>query len=498
MPYRTMTRVSRERSFVLAATAALVVFRSLVFVLHGFIHFNSDQAIVGLMAKHLSELRALPVYFYGQHYMLAVEAWAAALVFLLTGPTVWGLNLALLGFNVAVALLLVYLLERDGGLRPLHAFVAALFFLVPPPGTTMELMNANGGNIEPFLYVLLLWVCRRKPLLFGALLAVGVLNREFTLYGLAALIVIEVADGALLRRSSLRPLAVATVAFAAVLRSAAVLDAFGSPSGPGTITGDVVRRSGNADVLSRVCVDLSLLPPAFYRLLTSHLGQLFGGRRQPLASLGVRSFESQGIDGLWPLVGAVLVAALAGFLFWSRRQQRWPWQRELQFGSFLLLTGGICAIVRVLARCGELDIMRYTLLSLLAPIGIVALFVRVEPSPLRRRAVMAVVVLWAVVSLAAHGRLLNEQMRGRVPDYYGQLTEVLMDKGVAYARANYWVAYHVTFLSREQLIVDSADIVRIKQYRDIVNAHSDQALHIERQPCREGVELVAGFFYACP
>ena len=31
--------------------------------------FDSDQAIVGLMAKHLSELRAFPVFFYGQTYM---------------------------------------------------------------------------------------------------------------------------------------------------------------------------------------------------------------------------------------------------------------------------------------------------------------------------------------------------------------------------------------------------------------------------------------------
>src|SRR5215467_8029876 len=44
--------------------------------------FDSDQAIVGLMAKHLAEGRTFPLFFYGQNYMLGVEAWIAA-------PFVW-------------------------------------------------------------------------------------------------------------------------------------------------------------------------------------------------------------------------------------------------------------------------------------------------------------------------------------------------------------------------------------------------------------------------
>ncbi len=493
-----MSRVSLERWLVLAATAAVVIFRSLAFVVYGHIHFNSDQAIVGLMAKHLSELRALPIYFYGQHYMLGVEAWAAALIFPFTGATVWALNSVMLGFNLAVALLLVHLLERHAGLRPVHAFVAALFFLIPMPGTTMELMNANGGNIEPFLYVLLLWLFRRKPLLFGVTLAIGLLNREFTIYGLGALIIIEIIDGSLFRRSTFVPVVVATVAFVAVLQSIAILDAFGSVGGPGTMPSDIVRRPGNEDVVSRICWNPSVLPPAFGRLLTTHLGQLFGGPVQPVSRLGIRSYVVQGMDGLWPLLGTTLVAALAGICLWCVRLQRRPWKGELQFGSYLLLTGGICAIVRVLARCGELDIMRYTLLAILAPVGIVALFLRVEPASFRRRAVMAVVALWAVVSVVAHVRLLQEQTSGKLPDYFGQLVDVLIAKDIRYAKADYWTAYNLTFRAREQIVVDSINFVRISQYTAIVNSHADEAVLIQRQPCPNGVELVTGAFWACP
>src|SRR6185295_17145002 len=69
--------IARTRPLVLAI-AGLVVLRSLVFVCWPASHFDSDQAVTGLMAKHLSELRAFPVFWYGQTYMLGVEAWLAA------------------------------------------------------------------------------------------------------------------------------------------------------------------------------------------------------------------------------------------------------------------------------------------------------------------------------------------------------------------------------------------------------------------------------------
>jgi hypothetical protein len=52
-----------------AAVTALVLFRGFVFLWFEQ-NFDSDQAIVGLMAKHLSEFRAVPLFFYGQNYML--------------------------------------------------------------------------------------------------------------------------------------------------------------------------------------------------------------------------------------------------------------------------------------------------------------------------------------------------------------------------------------------------------------------------------------------
>src|SRR3954453_7618171 len=152
---------------ILALLVAVTIVRSLVFVCWPAAHFDSDQAVTGLMAKHLAELRAFPVFWYGQSYMLAVEAWLAAPLMAVAGASVTALKLPLLGINIAIALLLERGLTRDVGLKPELAVVAVLLFASPPPMTSAHLLPANGGNVEPLLYVLLLWSARRHGILLG-------------------------------------------------------------------------------------------------------------------------------------------------------------------------------------------------------------------------------------------------------------------------------------------------------------------------------------------
>ena len=166
----------------MAAVAILIVVRSAIFVFWEQAGFDSDQAVIGLMAKHLTELRAFPVFMYGQSYMLGVEAWMAAPMFLIFGVSVWALKLPLLAINVAVGVLLVRTLERDVGLRPLQAGAATLFFTLAPPGTASQLLEACGGNLEPFLYVILIWLTRFRPNWCGLVLGIGFLHREFTIW----------------------------------------------------------------------------------------------------------------------------------------------------------------------------------------------------------------------------------------------------------------------------------------------------------------------------
>ena len=189
-----------ERWIVLALVVTLVVWRSGVLVFWAQAQFDSDQAVFGLMAKHLAEGRAFPVFMYGQSYILAVQAWMAAPLFLAFGASVPALKFPLLLISVAVAVLLVRLLEREAGLRPMLAVVAALPFIMPAPGTAAQLLEASGGNLETFLYVLLLWLTRRRPWLCGLILGVGFVQREFTVYGLVALAGVWAIEGVLFTR----------------------------------------------------------------------------------------------------------------------------------------------------------------------------------------------------------------------------------------------------------------------------------------------------------
>src|SRR5439155_7031169 len=90
-----------------ALAAALIAIRSIVWICFEQSGFDSDQAVVGLMAKNLADGRAFPLFFYGQHYMLAVEPWLAAPLFKLFGPSIVALKFPLLCLNIAVASLLL-------------------------------------------------------------------------------------------------------------------------------------------------------------------------------------------------------------------------------------------------------------------------------------------------------------------------------------------------------------------------------------------------------
>ena len=109
-------RISGELVLCAGIAAGIVLLRAAVPLCFEQV-FDSDQAIVGLMAKHLSEFRAFPLFFYGQNYMLGVQAWMAAPFFRVGGPTLAMLRAPLLLINVVVAVLLVREVARRG-VRP--------------------------------------------------------------------------------------------------------------------------------------------------------------------------------------------------------------------------------------------------------------------------------------------------------------------------------------------------------------------------------------------
>ena len=96
----------RERWIVLAIAIAVALGRSTIFLVWPESYFDSDQAVFGLMAKHLAELRAFPLFMYGQSYILGVEAWMAAPLFAIFGPSATAITRAVrstMPVNIAIS-----------------------------------------------------------------------------------------------------------------------------------------------------------------------------------------------------------------------------------------------------------------------------------------------------------------------------------------------------------------------------------------------------------
>jgi hypothetical protein len=145
----------------LVAAAASLVARS-VLVAHTGAMIDGDEAMVGLQAQGI--LRGqYPTYFYGQAYMGSLEAYLAAPVVAVLGPTGWALRLV----PIALSLLLVYLtwrlaralLPKDHPLTALLAGLAALVAAVPPLYDAVAELRAWGGQIEIYVVTLAVLLC---------------------------------------------------------------------------------------------------------------------------------------------------------------------------------------------------------------------------------------------------------------------------------------------------------------------------------------------------
>lgn len=491
-------RARREHAFATALVILLVLFRSAIFVFWEQAHFDSDQAITGLMAKHLADGRAFPVFWYGQNYMLAVESWLAAPLFLAAGASVAALKLPLLVINVVIAVLLLRLFERDVALRPMFAALATLPFVLPAPGSAARIVEANGGNVEPFLYILLIWLTRARPLWCGVVLGVGFLQREFAIYGFAALLLIDSLSRRLLTRATLSARGVSTLVAAAIWVFVQWAKQFASAAGPGTTLADVYNpRSNLAELLSRTCFDPATAVGGVQKLFTAHWPVLFGVTPMPLTDFGIESRGWQGASWAWiPLAAGFAIVGVSIVLSLLRARVR---DERLAFPAFLVTVGLLSVVGYILGRCGALDFyyMRYELLSLLAATGLIAMFVRLERSTLIRALVAVTLGTWLLVNVVPHVKLWSEYLTAAPAGGKQLVLQALESEGYRYAEADYWLAYALTFMSDERIIVASNDFQRIPAYTKIVAANRERAIRIARAPCAGGREILRRVYF-CP
>jgi 4-amino-4-deoxy-L-arabinose transferase-like glycosyltransferase len=114
----------------------------------------SDEATVGLMAKHIASGTNFPVFFYGQNYMGAFEAYVAALLFALFGISLFTLKLAPAIFSIVLLFVVYFLAKRMFNARV--AILGTALVAVPSAFFFSWALKARGGFIEHVILSLLI------------------------------------------------------------------------------------------------------------------------------------------------------------------------------------------------------------------------------------------------------------------------------------------------------------------------------------------------------
>jgi len=120
-------------------------------------HAHADEAIVGVMARHILDRGERPLFYYGQSYGGggALEAYAAALLFAIAGESTAALKMAPLVFWLA-SIPATYWVARAIGGRGAARLAVLLYAFAPP--TFEWSLAARGGYVETTLFSMLLAV----------------------------------------------------------------------------------------------------------------------------------------------------------------------------------------------------------------------------------------------------------------------------------------------------------------------------------------------------
>ncbi len=408
--------------------------------------FHSDEAIVGLMARHMLQGREFPIFFYGQAYMGSLDAICVAAGFALFGESVHTIRLVQAVLYLGVVASTFWLGWRLSGRRWV-ASLAGLMVAVPPAVLTLYTAVSLGGYNETLILGNLILVfsyeaahthadSRWRWALLGALAGLG--------WWVNGLIIIYWAPAALLmmRRFALRrvPRYLLAFVFAMVLsapwwqynfshNNAAIEVFIGNPGG-----------------------GFNVIPPA-HRLI----GLVFLGFP---AVTGTRYPWEQGYFALpVAVVGGMFYAALR--LWWIR--QRRPVLRPDARGLLLGLLGLFC-LVFVGSAFGADPTGRY-FLPLAAPLAVLAAAALDDLRAARRTLAHGLAVGLLSFYLLGNAVAAVRRPPGFTPQFDPithiprghdqELIDFLLANGLTRGYGSYWVVYRLAFLSGEKIVLSA-------------------------------------------
>src|SRR5215207_8644283 len=107
---------------------------------------DGDEAVVGLMARHIAYSGERPAFYYGQPYLGSLEAFSAAPLFAVTSSSTQLLKLVPTLYSLGFLVLTTMLARRLFGHGP--ALITAAYLALPPAMWAVWSTKARGGYAE--------------------------------------------------------------------------------------------------------------------------------------------------------------------------------------------------------------------------------------------------------------------------------------------------------------------------------------------------------------
>jgi hypothetical protein len=506
-----------SRQLDLAAIALIVggVALRLILAALGWPATDSDEATFGLMALHINERGAHPIFFYGQNYMGAVEAYLAAGAFRPFGPSLFTLRLSTIALSAGF-LVCIYLLARLLYERGLALATLALLAIGSSVALFLQVFT-NGGYADTLFFgalLMLLATALARPE-SGALTKRRWRLLTYGAWGLAAglglwsdvlILPFILTSGALLLafrwRELLRGMGAAVVA--GLVIGASPLIAFAAAGNNPFQGAAAVQQAPNATQGGAIALYAGQAAGTFLVSLPEITGgaalcPISRAESWPLAHASPAALACTTVHGLWSLgYLALLGAALSAGAHicrsaWlnMRRGGRGPEERAqlvIPMARFALalsaaLTLALYVSSPVAARAPQF-VMRYLVgLALATPVLLAPLWAWATSSAGRKawtgRLALGVVALAYLLGLAV---ILQAIPDARAEAQRQERLIAGLDRlSVTAVYTDYWTCDRVAFLSHERIICATLnpelqhDLDRYTPYRERVAATSEPA-----------------------
>lgn len=425
-----MIREPSERRVLVGAVALAAAWR-VAFLVWTSASIDADEAVSGVLALRISRFEAFPVWFGGQEYMGALDAYVLAPFVAMLGPTKWALKLAALSLSLGQVATGVMLARRLSGRA--GALLAGLLLACPPLFLTTWSLKLR-GVVSIWLLGQVLWLISlevdergwttRRGLAWGLVAGLG------TWANLLVFPYVAAAGLFLLVRGSMRS-----------ARSWALVAA-------GFVVGAMPLLGWN---VVHPLATFHALPSMGRGPPLESLGTLFG-RHAPIL-LGLRPSWAAHVVSRWELPAALGLGVAALVLAWRWRRER-PAGWSLSVFFALAYLG--CALLTGFGR--ELEPRYASVLGLLlALVPGLALATVWEAHRAGRGVALAVVT----VLLVGHGRsiALESRVAPNAPEHLhasgnpdpSALISLLDREGVMLLVGEYWSCLPIAYFTGERI-----------------------------------------------